>query len=42
LLTIFFLVLSSFAQETNPEENPVVVKEPAAKKGGLISFYIKG
>lgn len=42
LLAIFFLVLSSFAQETNPEENPVVVKEPAVKKGGLISFYIKG
>ncbi len=42
LLTIFFLVSSSFAQETNQEENPVVVKEPSVKKGGLIGFYIKG
>ncbi len=53
LITIFFLVLSSFAgetgylhasgkQELNQKEKPVLVKEPSAKKGGLIGFYIKG
>lgn len=54
LLTIFFLVLSSFAgetgylheryveQEQNQEEKPVLVKVESERKGGLIGFTIKG
>lgn len=41
VLAIFFLALSSFAQETNQEEKPVIVKEPSRSRG-LVGLYIKG